>query len=65
MLKSVDNANKAVDLCVYRMNNAKETLESFYVASYDEAAEQYNAAASIIDSIQIFLNGKQITGGGA
>lgn len=64
-MKSVDNANKAADLCVYRMNNAKETLESFYVASYDEAAEQYNAAASIIDSIQIFLNGKQITGGGA
>ena len=24
----MDNANKAVDLCVYRMNNAKETLET-------------------------------------
>jgi len=139
----VDNANKAVDLCVYRMNNAKETLETaklcmdhkrykdtinrsyyaafyavkavlaleekdfkrhkdavayfnqnyvaiglfdreigkklgrlkrkreasdyddFYVASYDEAVEQYNASETIIDAIQFFLNGKQITGGGA
>lgn len=135
-MDNTNKANKAVDLCVYRMNNAKETLETaklctdhkrykdtinrsyyaafyavkavlaleekdfkrhkdavayfnqnyvatglfdreigkrlgrlkrkreasdyddFYVASYDEANEQYKAAESIIDAIQSFLNRK-------
>ena len=32
--------------------------DDFYVASYDEANEQYKAAESIIDAIQSFLNRK-------
>ena len=135
---SVDNGNKAVDLCVYRTNNANETLDTaklcmehkrykdainrcyyaafyavkavlaleeidfkrhkdavayfnqnyvatdvfvreigkrlgrlkrkretsdyddFYVASYEEAEEQYEAAELIVKSIQKYLEDKEI-----
>lgn len=105
----MDNENKAVNLCIYRMNNANETLDTaklcmehkrykdainrcyyavfyavkavlaleeidfkrhkdavayfnqnFYVASYDEAREQYEAAELIVKNIRGFLKNKNI-----
>lgn len=45
-----------------RLKRKRETsdYDDFYVASYDEAEEQYEAAETIVVSVQKFLKGKAI-----
>lgn len=105
----MDNENKEIHLCMYRINNAVDTLDTaklcmeykrhkdavayfnqhyvateifdreigkrlgrlkrkreasdyddFYVASFDEAKEQYESAELIVKNVQTFLKRKKI-----